>query len=155
MWDINHRTCLIQHPDAPASMKYELSLANLAELFFWLGWLRASEAFTLRWGDVERILADEAGGHGLPPNTGAFLLKLLESTKSHQTEQVDVVIAARTASGLNVGDGYAAAVAQCPAGTVDTDLIFRSLNGQAWDSHYFRHTHVHPLLAQQRLEGDP
>jgi hypothetical protein len=154
-WNIQHRRRVIHHPDTPADIRYDLLLANLAELFFWLGWLRASEAFSLRWCDIESILPVDAQSRGLPRNTGAFLLRLLESTKSHQTTQVDVILASLTASGLDVGTAYAEVMAHRPANADSTSLVFRSLQGKVWNSHYFRHTHVYPLLEQQRSEGDP
>ena len=40
-----------------------------------------------------------------------------------------------------------------PAG-VDTGLLFRHTDGTRWDSHYFRHNHLYPLLTLQRLAGD-
>jgi hypothetical protein len=68
------------------ALRYDLRLANLAELIFWLGWLHASEAFALRWCDIDHVLpASSASWWGLPPNVGALFVKLLESTKSHQT----------------------------------------------------------------------
>jgi hypothetical protein len=154
-WNLAHRHRLIAHPATPASMRYDLCLANLADLVFWLGWLRASEAFSLRWCDVTIIEPAAAVSTGLPPNIGALFLALLESTKSHQTTQADVVLAGRSASGFDVAASFTAAFAQRPIGTLDTDFIFRAQNGKRWDSHYFRHTHVYPLLTQQRLEGNP
>jgi hypothetical protein len=154
-WNLDYRTRLLSHPSTPLEYQYDLLLANLAELFFWLGWLRASEGFSLRWCDLEYISPAQAASHALPPLTGALLLKLLESTKSHQTEQVDVILAARTASGFRPGSTYLAALAQRPASALPTDPVFTSRSGKVWDSHYFRHTHLYPLLEQQRREGDP
>jgi hypothetical protein len=107
-WTLSHRGWLIRHPDTPNALHYDLRLANLAELFFWLGWLRASETFSFRWCDLELITPAMSESRSLPCLTGALLLKLLESTKSHQPLQVDVILAARTASGLDVGGGYKA-----------------------------------------------
>jgi hypothetical protein len=154
-WNIAHRLRLIQHPDTPVELRFDLRLANLAELFFWLGWLRASETFSLRWCDVEHIPPAEAYSRGLPRDLGAFLLKLLESTKSNQTTQVDMILASYTASGFDLGSSFTAAFLQRPAGTCATDLVFRGFYGKQWDSHHFRHVHVYPLLELQRLAGDP
>jgi hypothetical protein len=153
-WNLAHRARLLRHPDTPVPLHYDLLLANLAELFFWLGWLRASEGFSLRWCDIDYITPAQAESRALPPGTGAILLQLLESTKSHQSQQVDVILAALTASGLAPGAAYLEVCANRPAGLA-TDLVFKSLNGKVWDSHYYRHTHLYPLLEQQRLEGDP
>jgi hypothetical protein len=155
LWNLNHRTHLINHPHTSDNLRYDLRLANLAELFFWLGWLRASEGFALRWCDVEYIAPAQAESKALPPNTGALLLKLLESTKSHQTEQVDVILAALTSSGLPAGAAYLDVLAHRPVDALATDLVFTSYRGKTWDSHYFRHTHLYPLLELQRLQGDP
>jgi hypothetical protein len=46
----------------------------------------------LRWCNIEPISAAQALRCGLPQNCGALLLKLLESTKSHQSTQVDMVL---------------------------------------------------------------
>jgi hypothetical protein len=84
-----------------------------------------------------------------------LLLKLLESTKSHQSTQANVIIAACTASGFNVNACHAMVLAHRPQGLAPNDLIFTGYRGHIWDSHYFRHWHLYPLLEQQRLEGDP
>jgi hypothetical protein len=154
-WNLAHRLHLLQHPDLTVCFGYDLCLANLAELFFWLGWLRANECFSLRWCDIDCILPAHASARGLPHNTGALLLKLLDSTKSHQSTQVDQILAACTASGFNLGDCFLAVLARRPPGFSPTNPVFRSLHGKVWNSHYFRHTHLYPLLEQQRLEGDP
>jgi hypothetical protein len=83
-----------------------------------------------------------------------LLLRLLESTKSHQTTQTDFIITAVTASGFNIGACFTAARAQRPAGSSNTHLIFQSLDGKIWDSPYFRRKYLYPLLEQQCLEGD-
>jgi hypothetical protein len=154
-WNIDHRTRLLADPDTHPALRHDLCLANLAELVFWLGWLRASEAFTLRWCDIEAISPAASASRGLPPNIGAFLLTLLESTKSHQTVQADVILASLTSSGFDLGACYTAAWLQRPAGRPLTDLIFRSARGKPWNSHFFRHAHLYPLLELQRLGGDP
>jgi hypothetical protein len=154
-WNLRHRQRLISHPLTSAALRHDLQLANLAELIFWLGWLRASEAFALRWCDIDHVLPASSASRGLPPNIGALFLKLLESTKSHQTTQVDIILAALTASGFDLGAAFSAAQHQRPPGTPDTDRIFQGSRGKLWDSRYFWHTHVYPLLEQQRLEGDP
>ncbi len=85
-WNIDHRTRLLADPALLPAMRHDLCLANLVELLFWLSWLswlRAYEAFSLRWCDIEAISPALTASRGLPPNLGAFLLKLLESTKPH------------------------------------------------------------------------
>jgi hypothetical protein len=154
-WNLRHRHNLIAHPLTSAALKHDLRLANLAELVFWLGWLRASEAFALRWGNIDHFLPALSASRGLPPSVGALFLKLLESTKSHQTTQVDMILAALTASGFDLGAAFSVAQDQRPAGSQPTDRIFQSARGKLWDSRFFCHTHVYPLLEQQRLEGDP
>jgi hypothetical protein len=154
VWNLAHRTRLIQNPDTPTDLCYDLCLANLAELLFWLGWLRANEYFSLCWCDVEHILPAQAAGRGLPRDTGALLLQLLESTKSHQFTQVDQILAARTASGFRLGLSFTAVVARRPVTARATDPLFQSTTGRTWDSHFFWHTHLYHLLEQQRLEGD-
>jgi hypothetical protein len=91
------------NPATPEELRYDLCLANLAKLFFWLGWLRATEAFSLRCCNIDCIPPQEAASRGLPPQCGAFLLQLLEYTKSPQSSQVDVIIASRTASDFDIG----------------------------------------------------
>lgn len=66
--------------------------------------------------------------------------------KSHQTEQVDVIMAACTASGLDLGECYAQVLTLHPTGIQATHLVFLSDQGRVWNSHYFGHTHIYPLL---------
>jgi hypothetical protein len=80
-WNLAHRTQLILHPATPAELAYDLELANLAELFFWLGWLRASECFALRWCDIEAVTPAAAESRGLPPPARGTSV---ETTRIHQ-----------------------------------------------------------------------
>jgi hypothetical protein len=67
--------------------------AQVVELFAWLAWLRASENFGIDEEDVSMCLPSDSEWLGLPPDTGCILLRLLESTKSDQTKQADMIMA--------------------------------------------------------------
>ena len=80
--------------------RYEQVAAQVAELIFWLGWLRSSETFGIRVQDVEITPPINHGKYGLPLGVGVILLRLLSTTKSQRNKQADMVIAFKTASGL-------------------------------------------------------
>jgi hypothetical protein len=72
MWNLQHRTQLCQQPETPKVWQYQLCLANLAKLFFWLGWLQATKGFSLWWCDVECITLGNAKSRGTLPMLGHF-----------------------------------------------------------------------------------
>eukprot|EP00977_Amphora_coffeiformis_P021291 scaffold9137_cov275-Amphora_coffeaeformis.AAC.1 len=59
--------------------------AGLANLFLWLGWLRARELFDLRWIDVQCTPPNKGDRYDLPPNVGCILLRLSEQTKTNRS----------------------------------------------------------------------
>jgi hypothetical protein len=59
------------------------------------------------------------------------------------------------ASGFQLGTCFTKVLTRRPSWARATDPIFQSLTGKPWDSHDFQHTHLYPLLEQQRLEGNP
>ena len=134
------------------------ALAGLANLFLWLGWLRSSELFNLRWQDITCIEPEDGPQWDLPPNVGGILLRLKEQTKSQRTRTADVPIAYTTRSGYRAGRWFARARALrlVPTPTEgDPTYVFQDEGGTQWDSYYFRHEFVYPLLYKLRLEGDP
>lgn len=152
-WNIHHRSTRFYDPTTPAAVRYALAQANLCELFFWLGWLRATECFSLHWPDVHRVRHHSSQTYGLPPNTDALLLRLLEATKSNQTAQADLILAGTTASGLSPAHWYDVLLQLTPQPSARP--LFCHPDSSLWSSHYFRHTHLYPLLHEQRLRGDP
>lgn len=154
LWNVAYRRALIADPTTPPYTRLALVLATVAELFLWLSWVRGCELFGLRWSDVELILPGDAARRGLPPNTGALLLRLLDSTKSDPTKQADVVIAYATAGGHEPGRWFRT-LRSLVRPTDLSELIFRHPTGGVWDSRSFRLAHVYPLLQLQRLGGDP
>lgn len=132
--------------------RHRLALANFCELTFWLGWFRSSEVFTLRWCDIEYIDHGQAPTFGLP--SPALLFRLLESTKTNRSKQADVIVAARTASGLDIGFWFRQVRSLVRPSPRDPSLVFQTL-GHAWTSHSFRTHHLLPLWEEQRRHGDP
>ena len=137
--------------------KYDLIAAQCAELIAWLGWLRASELFTLRREDVELVPPSNGAVYGLPPNVGVILFQLLPSTKSSRNKQVDIVITWHTASGLNLGFWlrHLFNIMDVLKWSSPHSFLFRSNSESShWSSNYFRTTHLYPLLHLQYLQGD-
>lgn len=138
--------------------KRHWALAGMANLFLWLGWLRSSELFSLRVMDVECVRPFEGPAHDLPPGVGALLLRLKEETKTNRFSTADVPIAYQTLSGLQPGRWYQRFLRHRPMaqGTGDDPrFLFQSDTGFIWDSFYYRHEFIYPLLFRLQREGDP
>ena len=121
--------------------------AGLANTLLWLGWLRSSELFDLRWCDIEVIRPDQGPAHDLPPGVGCLLLRLNPITKTSPHHTADVPIAYATASGLRPGAWLRALRAECPQGQDSHSYIFTHDSGLRWDSHSYRHDLLYPVLA--------
>jgi hypothetical protein len=154
-WNIRHRTHLYSQPGLSLISKYNLAAANVAELFAWLGWLRSAEIFGVEWDDVEVIQPEDSVSRGLPLDTGAILLRLLDETKSNRYKVADVILAFTSASGLPLGYWLDELRLIRAALGWTSRRLFIQPNGRPWSSHFFRETHLYPLLELQRLEGDP
>lgn len=140
------------------SQKRYWARAGLANQFLWLGWLRATELFDLRWMDVEVTRPAQGPTEGLPPGVGCIKLKLSEQTKTSRSTRVDVPIAYTTTSGYQAGKWYERLLQHKLGGadTVDDPTsIFANDTGATWTSSYYRQTFVYPLLYKLKLEGDP
>jgi len=135
--------------------RYTWAAANVAEAFAWLGWLRASDVFNIAWDDVSACLPEDHATKNFPEGAGGVFLRLLESTKSDQTKQADLVLAYCTAAGVELGRWLGILRELSVQLGMGTGLLFRHPDGTAWSSHYFRHNHLYPLLTLQRLAGDP
>lgn len=134
------------------------ALAGLANGLLWLAWLRSSELFGLRWLDIECIYPSEGPAHDLPPNVGALLLRLGEETKTSRSRTADVPIAYTTQSGFQLGRWYERCRrlrVSSVQPSLDPRLLFQNGTATPWDSHFFRHEFVYPLLYQAQLDGDP
>lgn len=139
-----------------AHARYETSAAACVEIFSWLGWLRGGEVFGLDGDSVLKVTPDQGISHGLPRGVGYLALVLAESTKSSPTVQADVILAWLTAGNIQAGLWFERLERDLAAlGWLDEGPLFRHRDGTVWDSHYFRHTHLYPLLQLQRAEGDP
>jgi hypothetical protein len=140
----------------------ELAQAGLTTLIFWLGWLRSTEGFSLRWDDVAVTPPPDGPSLDLPPGIGALILTLLPETKTSRALTADVVLAYTTMSGFSVGKWHHRAHKACHArGTARgaargaaPGLIFSTPDGTQWTSAYFRTTLLYPALDAQRRAGD-
>jgi hypothetical protein len=137
-------------------VKREACRAAITNLSAWKGWLRAAECFGVKWGHTSVTPPAEGPTLGLPPGIGTVGYRLLDQTKSSQARTVDMVMAYTTASQLSLGfwiDTLRPLLG--PANIQDEDFVMAHDDGRPWNSHYFRYTHLYPLLAIQRAEGDP
>ena len=144
------------HQAKDALAQYEVSAAACVEIFSWLGWLRGGEVFGLDFDSVLLVPPAQGPSHGLPRGVGYLALVLAESTKSSPTLQADVILAWMTAGGIPAGRWFTRLEHVLAAlGWNDSGPLFRHRDGSTWDSYYFRHTHLYPLLQLQRAAGDP
>ncbi len=138
--------------------KRQAALAGFANLLFWLGWLRSSEGFGLRWADIEVVQPSEGAKKELPPGVGCLLLRLKPQTKSNRTQTADLPIAYSTVSGHHIGLWWEHLTAlQGDGGALaNTDFspIFQKATGEVWDSLYYRQRYVYPVLELMLTEGD-
>jgi hypothetical protein len=129
--------------------------AAIANLLAWLAWLRAMETFMVRWQDIEITYPADGPREGLPVGMGVILVNLLAQTKSSQARVADMVIAYAIASGKNLGWWLSTLRNILPyPGQVPSSYVPCHPNGSPWTSHYFRYTHIYPLLSLQRSLGD-
>ena len=150
-WRTEAIEVLAEHP----AHQRQLYLAQFAETLLWLGWLRGSEVFNLRWQDIELIRPSRNPKCGLPSGTGALLLRLLEATKSNQTRTADHIISYRTSSGFTPGLYFEKVRAMRPPGTPPSAHIFVTDGGRVWNSYHFRELYLYPGLSRQWLAQDP
>jgi hypothetical protein len=140
----------------------ELARAGGCNLTAWLAWLQGGETFGIRWNNLTAVLPGDGASQDLPPEVGAILVQLLLQTKTCRSSQADIAIAFCTGSGLNLGKWLLRIRQSTPqAGmaqedwATDSRFVFNHDDGRPWDSAYFRHNYLIPLLHAQRLNGDP
>jgi hypothetical protein len=136
-------------------LRREMCKAAITNLLAWLAWLRAVETFRARWGGLHIVRPPDGPQEGLPVGLGLIKLNLQEQTKSSQSRTVDMLIAYTTASGKSLGwwfeqlEELTALPSRGPK-----CFILCHPDGTPWTSHYFRYTHLYPLLSLQRSLGD-
>ena len=78
-------------------------MAQCVEFTGFLGWLRSSEVFGLWFSDIIICAPEDKRRFDLVEGMGFVGFKLLPSTKTSRTAQVDVLIPWATAGGLLSG----------------------------------------------------
>ena len=133
-----------------------LATAGLLNLTLWLGWLRSTEALSLRWCDVQCIPPHRSAEADLPSGLGALTLRLSPATKASRTRTVDVIIAYQSRSGLSIGWWYDRLVSCQPNADIpsSTQPIFQTPTTQVWTSFLFRTQVLYPALVAQQTQGD-
>jgi hypothetical protein len=128
-----------------------------ATLLLWLGWLRSSEVFGLRWCDVEITPPEEGPTLDLPRGIGVVACRLQPETKSSRDRTADCFIAYQTVSGYELGKWLTRAAQEWhvynPQG--HHGQLFRSEAGTIWTSLYYRRTFLYPHLHNLQQQGDP
>jgi hypothetical protein len=136
--------------------RIEVCRAAICHATSYLGWLRALRTFGLCWKEVLRLKPFEGPTMGLPRGIGVILAKLLCQTKSNQVATADVVMAYTSASGISLGRWFNLLEALLPMSEcIPNASIMAHLDGRAWTSHYYKHTHFYPVLGLMRSLGDP
>ena len=154
-WNQNARIRSLQ-TKLSITERYEQVAAQVAELIFWLGWLRSSETFGIRVADVEITPPKDHGKYGLPLGVGTILIRLLSTTKSQRNKQADMVIAFKTASGLALGFWLEELfqILKELNWYSPTCLLFRDSSHKPWSSRHYRQHHLYPHLKIQLIAGD-
>ena len=132
--------------------KHDLACAGTINLKAYLGWLRSREVFGVDPSDVNLILPQKGPTRGLPMNIGAVELRLLEATKSDQSQTADIIIAFTTLSGLSLGKWLLRLQQFKPP---LPHKLFSTPTCKEWSSAYFRNHYVYPILEMQRRAGEP
>jgi hypothetical protein len=137
-----------QHLSArtPAARR-KVALAGLATLLLWLGWLRSSETFDLRWQDFNVVEPDNGPTVDLPRGCGVVGVRLGPETKSSRNQSVDMSLACQCLSGCHLGKWFHRARRACGIGADYKDCatrVFTHPAGAAWTSHFCRHQLLHP-----------
>jgi hypothetical protein len=158
-----HASLRTSTKESEPNLSHELAMAGACNLLAWLAWLRGGETFGVRWQDISMILPGDGESMALPAHVGAILIKLLEQTKTNRSSVADVVVAFTSGSGLSLGK-WLQRIRSHVDGPNPTDsatdwqsdlrFVFCHSSGQPWDSTYFRHTYLLPLLQIQRLQGN-
>ena len=136
----------------------DICMGAVATLFLWLGWLRGSEAFGLRWCDLTIVLPHDGPRYDLPMGIGMIGLRLLPETKSQRASTVDMTLAYETISGYQLGVWIQRLKQSLGIGPNHSTLItpiFLTARGGVWTSSYYRSTFLYPSLLRQQANGDP
>jgi hypothetical protein len=123
----------------------------ITDLLGWLGWLRATETFSLQCKDMFSVEPRLGPTVGLPGNQGMALLKLLAQTKSQQATTADVVLAHSAASGFSLGKGLDRPLLEVQdEGALSAAFILSHDTGRPWTSHCYGHTFLCPFWRHRR-----
>ena len=136
----------------------DICLWAVATLLLWLGWLRSSEVFQLRWCDVTVVPPHDGPRVDLPLGIGMVGVRLLPETKSQRTRTVDVILAYETVSGYTLGRWIERLITVSHLGphwSTRLNPVFLTARGSAWSSHFYRQTFLYPSLLRQQAQGDP
>lgn len=136
----------------------DICMGAVATLFLWLGWLRGSEVFGLRWCDLTLVPPDKGPLYDLPEGLGMLILRLLPETKSQRTQSADVVLAYETISGHTPGRWIRRlrmALTHGRHSPPTMSPLFLTTRGGLWTSAYYRATFLYPSLLRQQANGDP
>jgi hypothetical protein len=157
------------HKTKDPARRREIAMAALCNCLAWLAWLRGGEVFGLGWKDLTvqwpQQNPNPALRFDLVAAMGAVKIRLLEQTKTCRSSVADVALSFCSGSGVPLGKWIfrtRQAMLQ-PGETLNSNTtwehderpIFCHPDGTAWDSAYFRHNYLLPLLHAQRIEGDP
>jgi hypothetical protein len=108
----------------PAARR-QASLAGLATLLLWLGWLRSSETFGLQWNDFNVVEPEDGPSVDLPRGCGVVGLRLGPETKSSRNKVVDMSLAYQTLSAYHLGKWFHRARHCCGIGPFYKDCSAR------------------------------
>jgi hypothetical protein len=75
---------------------------GLANLSFWLGWLRSRETLDMQWYRVALIEAADGPSVDLPRGIGVTQFFMGPETKSNRSRTADVIMALKTLSGYHI-----------------------------------------------------
>jgi hypothetical protein len=149
-WCDQHFRNLLASASNPGT-RQQILLAGLANVLLWLGWLRSSELFSLRWEDIFVLAHTDLD---LPRGNDALILQLQHQTKTNRMRRADMVIACTTQSGYRPHSWYLQAWnAWLPI--TDAAPIFVLADGiTPWTSVHYRTIYLYPCLTLLQMQGD-
>ena len=124
--------------------------AAVANLLFWLGWLRSREVFELTWAQVLLIPPSAGRRYDLPLGSGAVLITLALETKSNRVSAADVAVAHHSFTGLSLGQWLTRLAAYDNRQELDHRFLFRTDQGGRWTSAGYWEDFLYPALRAQR-----
>jgi len=131
----------------------EIANDGATNVLSWLAATRGGETFSLKRDCITITQPEEGPTLGLPLGIGVIEGRLSAETKSSPNKVAEITIVYECSSGLEPGKWLERVLAF--PDTHGNNALFSSDDKAEWDSLYFRHNYLWPLLEVQQLMGEP